>query len=177
MGEGLNLLHLYTGEGKGKTTAAMGLALRTLGHGRRVLIAQFMKTGRSGELAALRQLSGANVYAAPPIAKFTFKMTSEEREEACAQQGRALSELCELIAHERPALIVLDELAIATQLGLVSEQDMWRLIDIALNCGEVVVTGRYAPESLRARADYVSEIEKRRHPYDAGVHARSGIEF
>ena len=177
MEEKLNLLHLYTGEGKGKTTAAMGWALRALGQGRHVLIAQFMKTGRSGELAALKQLNGAHVYEAPPIGKFTFRMTPQEREAACEQQARALNELCELIDRERPGLTVLDELALTAQRGLVSEADMWRLIERGLSCGEVVVTGRYAPESLQERADYVSEIVKRRHPYDVGVHARSGIEF
>lgn len=175
--EKLKLLHLYTGEGKGKTTAAMGLALRALGHGERVLIAQFMKTGRSGELNALKQLSGAHIYEAPPIVKFTFKMTPDELRAACAQQARALGELCALAERERPELTVLDELALTAQRGLVSEADMWRLIEVCLSYGEVVVTGRYAPDSLRQRADYVSEIVKRRHPFDAGIRARSGVEF
>ena len=80
-------LHVYTGNGKGKTTAAMGLALRSLGHGRRVLIAQFLKDGRSGELAALRTFERATVYPAKPISGFVFAMTAAQKEEAAKQQN------------------------------------------------------------------------------------------
>lgn len=175
--ETVNKLHLYTGDGKGKTTAAMGLALRALGHGRRVLIAQFLKNGRSGELDALRQFSLAHVVEVTPIKKFTFKMTPAELAEARAQQERELEQLIELTRREQPRLMVFDELAIAAQLGLVSEEAMWRLIEAGLKCGEVVTTGRNTPESLRARADYVTEMVKRRHPYDEGLRARQGVEF
>ena len=175
--ESVNRLHLYTGDGKGKTTAAMGLALRALGHERRVLIAQFVKNGRSGELEALRKFPSAHVVEVTPIKKFTFKMTPEEREEARAQQEQELEQLLELTRREQPQLMVFDELAIAAHLGLVSEEAMWRLIDAGLEYGEVVTTGRSAPDSLKARADYVTELVKRRHPYDEGLKARLGVEF
>ena len=83
-------LHVYTGNGKGKTTAAMGLALRSLGHGRRVLIAQFLKDGRSGELAALCTFEQATIYPAKPISGFVFAMSPEEKEEAKKDMGRML---------------------------------------------------------------------------------------
>ena len=86
-------LHVYTGNGKGKTTAAMGLALRSLGHGRRVLIAQFLKDGRSGELTALRTFERATVYPAEPISGFVFAMTAEEKEEAARRQNAQAAEI------------------------------------------------------------------------------------
>lgn len=172
-----NRLHLYTGEGKGKTTCSMGLALRSLGYNRKVLIAQFVKTGRSGELAALRQFENAHVFAATPIKKFTFKMTPAEMQLTKAQQAADLARLCEIVERERPQLMVFDELAMAVHLGIVEEADMWKLINLGLESGEVAVTGRYAPASLKERADYVSEIVKRKHPYDLGLHARKGVEF
>ena len=175
--ESANLLHLYTGDGKGKTTAAMGLALRALGQNRRVLIAQFLKNGQSGELAALRRLPGATVAAVEPIQKFVFRMTPEEKAAARVQQSAQADMLTALVEAEKPEMLVLDELALAMQMGLVSEESGWALIEAGLRFGEVVTTGRSAPESLLARADYVSEVVKRRHPYDRGIQARRGIEF
>ena len=177
MAEPLNLLHLYAGEGKGKTTAAMGLALRAVGQGRRVLVAQFLKTGRSGELLALARFPEAHVFEAEPIGKFTFRMTDAERAEARVRQTAQLERLIEAVNAEAPGLMVFDELAMAVCRGLIAEGDAWRLIEAGLKFGEVVVTGRHAPESMEKRADYVSEIKKIRHPFDRGVRARRGIEF
>ena len=172
-----HFLHLYFGDGKGKTTAAMGLALRALGQGQTVLAAQFLKDGRSGELAALRGLAGCEVAAVEPIGKFVFRMTPEEKDEARARQNAEAERLAALVAARKPDLVVLDELALAMRMGMVSEERGWALIEAGLAGGEVAVTGRTAPESLLERADYVSEIVKRRHPYDSGVAARKGIEF
>lgn len=174
----IHKLHLYTGEGKGKTTAAMGLALRSLGHGYGVFVAQFLKDGRSGELAALRQLPGATVYAAKPLEKFAFRMTEEERARAADEQSGQARALAALIADARPDVTVLDELALALHMGMVGEPQGRALIDAALSSGECVVTGRYAPDWLRGMADYVSVITPERHPYDTQkLMARKGIEW
>ena len=177
MAELANKLHLYMGEGKGKTTAAMGLALRALGHGRRVLIAQFLKDGRSGELTVLKNLSGALVAESVPIADFTFRMTPEQVAETKRQQAAQLDSLFSMVTSKKPDMVVFDELAMAMQLCLVDMGAAWRLIDEALKSGEVVLTGRYAPQELIRRADYVSEIVKHRHPYDLGLPAREGVEW
>ncbi|MDR1263764.1 MAG: cob(I)yrinic acid a,c-diamide adenosyltransferase [Oscillospiraceae bacterium] len=171
------MLHLYTGDGKGKTTAAMGLALRALGHGRRVLVAQFMKNGRSGELEALRRFKNARVVEIPPTKKFTFQMTDDELAEAKRQQSVALESLIGFVEDEKPDMTILDELAITAHTGLVGNADALRLIDVALQYGEVIVTGRNAPPAIMDRADYVTEMVKRRHPYDSGVQARKGVEW
>lgn len=171
-------LHLYTGDGKGKTTAAMGLALRFLGRGRRVLIAQFMKDGESGELKALSQLNGCRVVKGEPVRKFTFQMTQQELEEtakALSGFARTLSEQIRLLS---PDLTVLDELACAAGYGLLKESAARELIASALASGECAVTGRDAPAWLFDLADYVSDIRAVRHPYDTqGLDAREGVEY
>lgn len=173
-----NKLHLYTGDGKGKTTAAMGLALRALGHGRSVLIAQFMKDGSSGELRAFGTFPGAYVFPAKPISGFVFRMNEEEKAVAASQQTAQAEALTECIAQRNPQLIVLDELATALSCGVVTEQAARALIRASLSCGETVVTGRNAPAWLREMADYVSEIQAVRHPYRTeGLSAREGIEW
>ena len=101
-------LHLYYGDGKGKTSAGMGLALRALGHGKRVLIAQFMKTGQSGELNALRLIPGATVFDMKPVQGFLFRMTEEERAHTIAEQNQEAVRLRQTIEAEKPDLILLD---------------------------------------------------------------------
>ena len=165
-------LHVYTGNGKGKTTAAMGLALRSLGHGRRVLIAQFLKDGRSGELAALCTFKQAT------ISGFVFAMSPEEKEEAARQQNAQAADIQKTAEAIQPALTVLDELNVALSCGMVTQENAEKLIDAALAFGDVVSTGRNAPEWLRARADYVSEIAAQRHPFETEkLAAREGIEY
>lgn len=171
-------LHLYTGNGKGKTTAAMGLALRSLGHGKRVLIAQFMKDGESGELAALARLEGCRIEKGEPVTKFTFQMTREELESTAASQSAFAHGLMKAIRTFSPDLIVLDELACAAGYGLMHEDAARALITAALESGECAVTGRDAPKWLLDMADYVSDIRAVRHPYDTQkLPARAGIEY
>lgn len=122
-------LHVYTGNGKGKTTAAMGLALRSLGHGRRVLIAQFLKDGRSGELAALCTFEQATIYPAKPISGFVFAMSPEEKEEAARQQNAQAADIQKTAEAIQPALTVLDELNVALSCGMVTQENAEKLID------------------------------------------------
>ena len=171
-------LHLYTGEGKGKTSAAMGLALRALGHGQRVLVAQFMKDGTSGELTALSQLPGASIYPAKPISGFTFRMTLEELETARREQTEQALLLTELIQNTQPQTVILDELGIALSSSLVEEEAARRLLAVSLSCAETAVTGRRAPEWLHTMSDYVSVIGAEKHPYTTeGLAAREGVEW
>lgn len=171
-------LHLYMGEGKGKTTAAMGLAVRMLGHGEKVLIAQFIKDGRTGELRTFRQIPNAVVWDAVPVRGFISRMNEEEKASVCAQQTDQTMRLAEVIGQHRPALTVLDELALALKMGIVEENVAKTLLDAALEYGEVAVTGRYAPDWLIEKADYVSEIAARKHPYQTEkLMARKGVEW
>ncbi len=174
----MNKLHVYTGEGKGKTTASMGLALRGAGHGRRVLVAQFMKKGNSGELAALRQLACVSVMTAPPIKGFTFRLNGEEKAAARAEQTGFAEEVMQKILSWQPETVVLDELGMALALDMADEKTGRALIECALQSGETCVTGRMVPKWLEEMADYLSLILAQKHPYiNEKLPARKGVEW
>ena len=142
------MLQLYWGDGKGKTTAAMGLALRALGHGQRVSVVQFLKDGTSGEISLLRRC-GATVRACPN-AKFTWQMT-----DAATAEARACA---------------------ACKSGLVEEQ-LLKVAAARAKTAEVVFTGREPAEWMQTAADYSTEMRAVRHPYAQGVTAREGVEY
>lgn len=168
------LIHLYSGEGKGKTTAAMGLALRAVGNGLPVIIVQFLKDGSSGECRILRQLPGVTVYAANPCGKFSFQMNDGERD----QTAEAVTALFRQVTETLPAsgLLILDEVCGALKNGFLSETELLAFLKRKPSALEIVLTGRAPSEALCSLVDYHSEIQKRRHPYDKGIPARPGIE-
>lgn len=166
------LVHLYCGDGKGKTTAAMGLALRALGAGLRVTAVQFLKDGTSGELGPLQQL-GAKIFSGGCGSKFVFQMSEEERAAVRLRQDALLRQaLC------APCdLLLLDEACAACALGMVDET-LLRGAVIGRPAGrEVVLTGRDPVDWMRQAADYITEMRAVRHPFDAGIPARRGVEF
>lgn len=165
------MLHLYWGNGKGKTTAAMGLALRALGHGRRVVIVQFLKDGTSGEIAPLRA-AGATVYACPN-AKFTWLMDEADKAAAREASARALGQALA----EPFDLLVLDEACAALKSGILDEALLRRAVAFAKNGREVVLTGRDPAPWLQEAADYSTEMRAHKHPYADGVAAREGVEY
>lgn len=165
------MLHLYWGNGKGKTTAAMGLALRALGHGRRVVIVQFLKDGTSGEIAPLRA-AGAAVYACPN-AKFTWLMDEADKAAAREASARALGQALA----EPFDLLVLDEACAALKNSILDEALLRRAVAFAKNGREVVLTGRDPAPWLQDAADYSTEMRAHRHPYADGVAAREGVEY
>lgn len=170
MGEGR--VHLYWGEGKGKTTAAMGLALRALGQGLSVTVVQFLKNGESGELEPLRRL-GAAVFAGEAGTKFVSQMTPAERAAAKARHGESLR-----LALDRPCdLLILDEACAAWRLDMVDGALLKRAILERPKRREVVLTGRDPADWMLAAADYSTEMCCHRHPFQQGVRARRGIEF
>lgn len=172
-----HLLHVYTGDGKGKTTAAMGLALRMLGHEKPVLIAQFMKEGTSGELKSLCRFDTAHIFEGARMKGFIWRMTPPQLEQARQAHSEAVDSLLTVIHALRPALTILDELCVALATRLLTLEDAFRMIDAALLYGDAVVTGRNAPEALLERADYISRIEAVKHPFNEGLQAREGIEW
>ena len=165
------MLHLYWGNGKGKTTAAMGLALRALGHGRRVVIVQFLKDGTSGEIAPLRA-AGATVYACPN-AKFTWLMDEADKAAAREASARALGQALA----EPFDLLVLDEACAALKSGILDEALLRRAVAFAKNGREVVLTGRDPAPWLQDAADYSTEMRAHKHPYADGIAAREGVEY
>ncbi|MCI2047704.1 MAG: cob(I)yrinic acid a,c-diamide adenosyltransferase [Faecalibacterium sp.] len=166
------MVHLYWGDGKGKTTAAMGLALRALGHGQRVVILQFLKGSPSGEVPLLEKL-GAVVIRSRPGQKFVFQMS--EAEKAAARQEQT-ENLCAAMA--APAdLLLLDEACAAWQLDMVDRALLQKAVLEKPPRQELVLTGRTPADWMLARADYSTEMCCRRHPYDKGTSAREGVEF
>lgn len=166
------LVHLYWGEGKGKTTAAVGLALRMLGSGGTVTVVQFLKNGQSSELEPLRRL-GARVYSGRPGTKFFSQMTPEEREEVRARHNDLLRQ-----AMESPCdLLVLDEACAAFRLGMVEENLLRRAVLERPAGREVVLTGRDPAPWMQEAADYSTEMCCHKHPYRQGIAARKGVEY
>ena len=170
------LVHLYCGDGKGKTTAAVGLAVRHSGRGGKVVFAQFLKDGTSGECRVLAKL-GVTVLAANPVGKFSFRMTEEEKAETAAALGRTFDAATGFAVRERATLLVLDEICAAVNCGFLPEKTLTEFLESRPDSLEVVLTGRDPSENLQVHADYITEMKKRRHPFDEGVAAREGIEF
>lgn len=169
------LIHIYCGDGKGKTTAAVGLTLRSAGAGNRVVFTQFFKDGSSSEISLLRQIPGISVLHTKTVGGFWKCMTTEQQ----AQASRDYTELFH-IACERAKnmdLLVLDEVISACNHGTVPEEALLDFLKSKPENLEVVLTGRNPSEALLAQADYVTEMKKIKHPFDRGVLARKGIEY
>ncbi|MGB9906916.1 MAG: cob(I)yrinic acid a,c-diamide adenosyltransferase [Candidatus Saccharicenans sp.] len=168
-------IQVYTGEGKGKTTAALGLALRAAGHGFRTYIGQFLKGQPSGEILAARKLSTLITVEQFGRKKF-LKVTEDFEEEDYRLAEAGLKKCLKAMLSGHYRIIVLDEINVALNLGLLKEKPVLEFLDRKPEEVEVILTGRYAPESILARADLVTEMVCRKHYYDSGVRARKGIE-
>jgi cob(I)alamin adenosyltransferase len=170
------MIHLYTGNGKGKTTAAVGLAVRAAGAGKRVVFLQFLKGSQTGEEASLKALPGVTVLRNGSGHGF-YTSTTETHQSAMEQENNANLRAALDIPCD---MLILDEAVMAYNVGAVDRA----LIDTVIEDyregrrqGELVMTGGGATASMIDRADYVTEMRKVRHPYDKGIQARKGVEF
>ena len=170
-------VHLYCGDGKGKTTAAIGLAVRFAGRGGKVVLAQFLKDGTSGECRALAKLETITMLAANPVRKFSFQMTDDEKKQTADAIQRTFAAATGYAVREGAGLLILDEVCAAISCGFLDEQAVLDFLDSRPDTLEVVLTGRNPSEGLQQRADYITEMAKHRHPFDNGVTAREGIEW
>jgi cob(I)alamin adenosyltransferase len=167
------MIQVYSGDGKGKTTAAVGLAVRALGSGRKAVFAQFIKSARSGELEPLERL-GVIVIRSSVKLGFTFQMDAAKKELCCAEQRRIMEKARR--AAEGAGLLVLDEILDAIAAGVLDEAELRSAIrELSSDC-EIVITGRPVPDWLAEAADYYSLVKKIKHPFDKGIAARAGIE-
>lgn len=174
MTEEKGLVLVFTGDGKGKTTAALGLALRAWGRGMRVLILQFLKGEcQAGELEAAARLDGLEIR--PLGAGFVFPGDDLERHRQAARG--ALAEAEAALTAGRHHLVVLDEILYALGLGLITLDDLLALLSLKPRGMHLVLTGRGAPPEILDRADLVTEMREIKHHYRAGVGAVKGIEF
>lgn len=173
------MIHVYCGDGKGKTTSAMGLALRALGRHWPVAICQFLKDGTSGEVGMLER-EGARVFHVTPPAKFTSRMSAAEREAARREHDANLREAIGLMRDGHARLAVLDELCAALRADLASLELAREALALAAGVEEgpeLVITGRNPPEFVLDAADYITEMRCVRHPFEHGVVAREGVEY
>ncbi len=170
------LVIINTGEGKGKTTAALGLMFRAWGQGWNICVIQFLKHegGRWGEVKAAAQLERIEWLKTGD----GFTWTSRDMDESTAKAAHGWQMAQEKIASDNYDLVILDEFTYPMHFGWLKTQD---IIDwLKANKPEktnLIITGRYAPDALIEYADLVSEINKIKHPYDQGIQAQKGIEF
>ena len=170
-------IHIYCGDGKGKTTAAVGLAVRASGSGKKVLFLQFLKGEESGERQALRLLPGVTVYPNPEHIKFSFQMTEAEKDEVRAANDHRFKDAAIEAIEKGCDLLILDEAIGALQTGLLSRALVLFYLRTKPKGLEIVLTGRDPDQELMELADYISEVKKLRHPFDQGEQARQGIEW
>lgn len=172
------LIHIYFGDGKGKTTAALGLALRASGCGKSVVIVQFLKDWKCGELGSLALLPGITVFRGKsPGAVFIHEMSGEEKLATKTIHDENLKKALDMQERGQCDLLILDEAIDAYNLGVLDAEIFEGLLANKPEQLELVITGHNPGSQLLERADYATEMIKRKHPYDKGVTARQGIEF
>jgi len=167
-------IHVYTGPGKGKTTAALGLGLRAAGAGLKVHMLQFMKGRRYSELDAIENIPGFTI-SQHGRDEFVCKENPEQIDIDLAQQGFAYAK--EIIKKEKYDLVILDEINVAVDFNLIDVDDVLEIVEGKPEKLELVLTGRYAHPKITRIADYVTEMLEIKHPYQHGVEARKGIDF
>jgi cob(I)alamin adenosyltransferase len=172
-GDNLGLIQIYTGRGKGKTTAALGLALRAVGHNFKIAIVHFMKIWDYGEVRSLERLG---------IDLFRYGTTElidpENPSPVDFEQAKLALEKAQALVREGDYdILILDEITVAISFGLISLQEVVDLLEGKPDNLEVILTGRTCPETLFEKADLISRIDEIKHPYKKGLQARKGIEF
>ena len=170
------LLQVYTGDGKGKTTAAFGLAFRAYGRGFKVAVVQFMKTWVTGEVQLAETLENFHIKRIDTSPKFTWEMNEAELEELRLEIRKGFEYVRNLVKENKYDLLVLDEINHIIIKEFVSKEEILEFIDSKPDTLEIVMTGRNAPDWLIERADLVTEMKCIKHPFEKGIPARVGIE-
>lgn len=174
----IGLIHIYCGDGKGKTSAAMGLGLRAVGHEKKVLLTQFLKSNKTGELKSIEKLSEFfHVVQGKPAKKFVWNMNEEEKAVVKKEHTERFQAVTKKAVEEHYEVLILDELIATVNLDFVP---LHMVVDFLKNKPatlEVVMTGRNPKIELVQLAHYVSEIQAVKHPFTEGIPARVGIEI
>ena len=172
------LIHIYCGDGKGKTTAAMGLAIRAAGREKKVFITQFLKSGKSGELVSLEKLKEYITFLpGRPVNKFVWNMNDEEKMEAKREHTARFKEIIDIIKNEDYDLLILDEIIATINNGFIELNEVIDFLKNKPETLEVVMTGRDPKEELIELANYVTEMQCIKHPFKEGIQSRVGIEL
>lgn len=171
------MVHLYYGDGKGKTTAAIGQAVRMAGSGAGVFFVQFLKGQPSAEVRMLLSMPGMTVLRGKAHGRFAAEMTAEDKEAAAALHERQLELAADAALRGEAQMIVLDEVLDAVDTGLLSLETLLSCISRCRDYAEIVLTGRNPAEEILDYADYVTQMIKEKHPFDQGIVPRKGIEY
>lgn len=167
------MIHVYTGDGKGKTTAAVGLTVRAVGNGLKVLFIQFIKQTQTGELEIFQKFPELiDIYRCST--GFIYGKPEQSQIELVR---KCIKDIEEKMKTKHYDMIVLDEFTVAINLGLISPEEAEKLIQLKPENSELIITGRNAPEWLIEKADLVTEMRKVKHYFDIGVKARKGVEY
>ncbi len=171
-----SLVHLYVGDGKGKTTSAMGLAIRNYGSGGSVKIFQFLKGKHSSELTTMEKL-GIPVVQTKTVLKFTFQMNDEEKAQCRQNCIDCLDMVAADLTSGNYSLIVMDEVVDAVNAKMITKEELIKAVTNRSENTEVVMTGRNPDQEIQDICDYITLMTAEKHPYTQGVPARKGIEF
>ncbi len=171
------MIQVYCGNGKGKTTAAIGLAIRAVGRGKKVIFAQFLKGTKTGELEVLKQLSNVTVIRNPKELGFLSRMNDLEKREVTEFHNQTLEKIQKILLEEMIDLLVLDELTYPYIWNLIDKEKVEALILQKPEKLEIVITGREPDSFFLEHADYITDMQCIRHPYQKGIKAREGIEY
>ena len=172
------LIHIYCGDGKGKTTAAMGLAIRAAGRKKKVFITQFLKSGKSGELISLEKLDEyITFFPGKPVNKFVWNMNEEEKLQAKIEHTKRFQEIKDIINKEEYDLLILDEIIATINNEFIELNDVIEFLRNKPKSLEVVMTGRDPKDELVELSNYVTEMKCIKHPFKEGIPSRVGIEL
>lgn len=172
---GYDKIHLYYGDGKGKTTAAIGLAIRAAGAGKKVVFSQFMKGNDTAELSILRNIAEVKIVRPQKMYPFFKDMTEEEKRQMKEEHNAMLLEIQGIVERGGAQVVILDEVTYPITYELVDEKLLKKLLKS--HNAEIVLTGRNPTKELLEMSDYVTEMKKIKHPYEKGLKARKGIEY
>ena len=171
------LVHIYEGTGKGKTTAGVGLAIRCAGNGFPVVYSQFLKDGTSGEIKILREIPNISVIVEERHFGFSFLMTPEEKKEARSCYRDLFQKVVAVAAEQNAKLLVMDEMLDLCNAELIETSALTEFLENRPEELEVVLTGRNPKPEFVALADYITDMQAVRHPFEKGIASRKGIEM
>lgn len=172
------LVQVYTGNGKGKTTASIGLGIRAYGNGLKVIMIQFLKGGITGELDVLNNL-GENfkVYRFEKEKDFTWNLNEEQKEELMKEIEEGFNFAKKVVKENMCDMLILDEVMASVNGGYIKEEDVVKLIESKSEGMELILTGRNVPKSIADKSNLITEMKDIKHYFNEGVPARKGIEF
>lgn len=171
------LVHVYHGDGKGKTTAAIGLAIRAAGNGNRVIFSQFMKGQQTGELEILKSLENIEVYRSDRDFPFYSQMNDKQKRELTDIHNGILESISKAAQAGEVDMVIMDEITYPYAWNLIDRQMLCSFIERNKGRVEIILTGRNPDQFMIDQADYITEMKCVRHPYEKGIGARKGIEY